>query len=148
MSVNYASLGSISALLPPDFNVNAGAGATDSEVRIKQVSKAMEMLFTSQLTAELGQDFDGASEAGGSDDPGSGSNVYGDFIHQAMTQGLTSGHGLGLAEQIEKYLTERAHPTPAPYMHPALAKPAKPAATHAFPAHPSLSPSHVHQPAS
>jgi Rod binding domain-containing protein len=119
---NFASLGALSAVLPPDFNVNLNAAGGDSATRIKQVSKAMEMIFANQLSEEIGKDIDPTN----SDDPGSGGNVYGDFIQHAMSQGLTSGRGLGLARQIEDYLTRRAHPMPAPYMHTALthAKPA------------------------
>ena len=113
---DLSSLGSISAVLPPDFNVNLNTAGNNEATRIKQVSKAMEMIFANQLSEELGKDIDPTN----ADDPGSGSNVYGDFIQQAMSQGLTSGHGLGLAQQIESYLTRREHPTPAPYMHTAL----------------------------
>jgi Rod binding domain-containing protein len=114
---DLSSLGSLSAILPPDFNAAAGVGSsTDTATKIHQVSKAMEMLFANQLTAELGKEIN----VDGSDDPGSGANVYGDFIQQAMTKGLTSGHGIGLAKQIENFLTLREHPAAAPYMHPAL----------------------------
>jgi Rod binding domain-containing protein len=113
---DLSSLGSVSAVLPPDFNVNLNTAGNNEATRIKQVAKAMEMIFANQLSEELGKDIDPTN----SDDPGSGSNVYGDFIQQAMSQGLTSGHGLGLAQQIESYLNRRDHPTPAPYMHTAL----------------------------
>jgi Rod binding domain-containing protein len=113
---DLSSLGALSAVLPPDFNVNTNTvGGTDA-TRIKQVSKAMEMIFANQLSEEIGKDIDPANV----DDPGSGGNVYGDFIQQAMSQGLTSGRGLGLAQQIQDYLTRREHPSPAPYMHAAL----------------------------
>jgi len=113
---DLSSLGSVSAVLPPDFNVNLNTAGNNEATRIKQVAKAMEMIFANQLSEELGKDIDPTN----SDDPGSGSNVYGDFIQQAMSQGLTSGHGLGLAQQIEGYLTRRDHPIPAPYMHTPL----------------------------
>jgi Rod binding domain-containing protein len=113
---DFSSLGSISAVLPPDFGVSTNITGHSDATRIKQVSKAMEMLFANQLTEELGKEIN----VDGSDDPGSGANVYGDFIQQAMAKGLTSGRGLGLAKQIENYLTLREHPATAPYMHPAL----------------------------
>ena len=113
---SLSSLGSLSAVLPPDFNVNLNAAGGDSATRIKQVSKAMEMIFANQLSEELGKEINPTN----ADDPGSGSDVYGDFIQQAMSQGLTSGKGIGLAQQIESYLTRREHPIAAPYMHTAL----------------------------
>jgi Rod binding domain-containing protein len=113
---DLSSLGSVSAVLPPDFNLNANTMGGDTATRIKQVSKAMEMIFANQLSEELGKEINPAND----DDPGSGGNVYGDFIQQAMSQGLTSGRGLGLAQHIQEYLTRREHPTPAPYMHTAL----------------------------
>jgi Rod binding domain-containing protein len=115
MSVDLSSLGKLSAVLPPGFESGAlGTGSGDSATRIKQVSKAMETLFTSQLMSELGQNVSGIS------DDSSGGGVYQDFIQQAMTQGMTKGKGFGLAKQIENFLTQRAHPNPAPYMHPAI----------------------------
>jgi Rod binding domain-containing protein len=121
---SYASIGSLSAVLPPDFNLNVNTIGNNEATRIKQVSKAMETVFANQLSEEMGKEIEGADN---SDDPGSGSNVYGDFIQQALSQGLTSGKGLGLATQIEQYLTRREHPMPAPYMHTPLqhAQPAK-----------------------
>ena len=121
---SFASIGQVSGILPPDFNINMNTIGNDDATRIKQVSKAMEMLFANQLSEEMGKEIE---DADNSDDPSSGSNVYGDFIQQAMSQGLTSGKGLGLAQQIEQYLTRREHPDAAPYMHPPLqhAKPAK-----------------------
>jgi Rod binding domain-containing protein len=127
---DLSSLGALSSLLPPDFNVSTNTIGHDETTRIKQVSKAMETLFANQLSEQLGKEIEGSDSsdgAGGSDNPGSGADVYGDFIQQAMSQGLTSGRGLGLAHQIEDYLNRREHPMTAPYMHPAL--------HHAQPAH-------------
>lgn len=113
---DLSSLGSLSAVLPPDFNTNLNTVGGDDATRIKQVSKAMETIFANQLSEELGKEIAPTN----ADDPSSGSAVYGDFIQQAMSQGLTSGRGLGLAKQIEEFLTRREHPTPAPYMHTTL----------------------------
>ena len=113
----YASLGSVSAVLPPDFNINVNTVGNNDSTRIKAVSKAMETMFANQLSEEMGKEISGTDNA---DDPDSGSNQYSDFIQQALSQGLTSGKGLGLASQIESYLTKREHPDAAPYMHPAL----------------------------
>jgi Rod binding domain-containing protein len=113
----FASLGAVSGVLPPDFNINLNTVGSNDATRIKQVSKAMEMVFANQLSEELSKEIDGADNT---DNPDSGSNVYGDFIQQALSQGLTAGKGLGLAGQIENYLTRRDHPMPAPYMHTAL----------------------------
>ncbi len=112
----FASIGDVSGLLPPDFNINVNTMGNNEATRIKQVSKAMEMLFANQLSEQLSQELAGTDN---SDDPGSGSNVYGDFIQQALSQGLTSGKGLGLAQQIQEFLTRRDHPMAAPYMHTA-----------------------------
>jgi len=96
MSLDF-SLSSLSALpvLDPTPVIN---GATE-ETRIKQVSKAMESVFTSQLMAEMGKGIDGTDDAQGGD--------YQDFIQQAMTQGVSQGGGFGLARMIENYLTRR-----------------------------------------
>lgn len=115
---SFASIGALSSVLPPDFNVRMDTIGNNEATRIKQVSKAMEMVFANQLTEQLSKEMDSATNA---DDPGSGGSVYGDFIQQAMSQGLTQGKGLGLAQQIENYLTRREHPVAAPYMHPATA---------------------------
>jgi Rod binding domain-containing protein len=60
----------------------------------------MESLFAGQLMSELGKGIDGTddSKEGG---------PYQDFIQQAMTQGMTSGGGFGLAKIIENSLTQR-----------------------------------------
>ena len=113
----YASLGSVSAVLPPDFNINVNTVGNNDSTRIKAVSKAMETMFANQLSEEMGKEISGTDNP---DDPDSGSNQYSDFIQQALSQGLTSGKGLGLAQQIESYLTRRDHPDAAPYMHTAL----------------------------
>ena len=101
MSLDY-SLSSISPLPPLDLSPNV-KGADDA-TRIKQVSKAMESVFTSQLMAEMGKGIDGTDDKEG--------GTYSDFIQQAMTQGVTKGGGLGLANVIENYLTQRDHPKP------------------------------------
>jgi Rod binding domain-containing protein len=111
-----ASLGAVSGVLPPDFNINVNTVGNNEATRIKAVSKAMETVFANQLSEELSKE---VGQTDNSDDPGSGSNVYGDFIQQALSKGLTSGKGLGLATQIQKYLTQREHPIAAPYMHTA-----------------------------
>jgi Rod binding domain-containing protein len=112
MSLDF-SLTSLTSLPPLDLSPVATAGATESE-RIKQVSKAMESVFTSQLMAEMGKGIDG------SDDDKEGGD-YQDFIQQAMTQGVSQGGGFGLAKMIENYLTHR-NQTPAS-AHPTLTTP-------------------------
>jgi len=91
------SLTSLSPL--PPLDPAAGITGGDEATRIKQVSKAMESVFTSQLMAEMGQGIDG--------DDAKESDPYSDFIQQAMTQGVTQGGGFGLAKVIENYLTNR-----------------------------------------
>ncbi|HEX4140651.1 MAG TPA: hypothetical protein VHY09_09910 [Candidatus Methylacidiphilales bacterium] len=113
----FSSLGSVSGVLPPDFNINVNTLGNNETTRIKAVSKAMETMFANQLSEEMGKEISGADNP---DDPDSGSSQYSDFIQQALSQGLTSGKGLGLATQIQSYLTQRDHPNAAPYMHTAL----------------------------
>jgi Rod binding domain-containing protein len=95
MSLDF-SLASINPASSIDLSPSTMAGASES-AKIKQVSKAMESLFVNQLTAELGKSIDGKDDA--TEGP------YGDFIQQAMTQGVTKGGGLGLAKIIEDSLT-------------------------------------------
>ena len=108
---SYASLGSLCAV---DLS-SVQSKSMPEAVRIEKVSKAMESLFVSQLTAEFGKGMGGGAESSGtateseSDDGG----PYSDFIHQAMTQGVTNGGGFGLAKVIENYLTQRDHPKTA-----------------------------------
>ncbi len=106
MSLDF-SLSSLSPL--PPLDLSAGVAGASEETRIKQVSKAMESVFTSQLMAEMGKGIDGA------DDNENG--AYQDFIQQAMTQGVTQGGGFGLAKVIENYLTHRNQTTTG---HPCL----------------------------
>lgn len=107
MSVDFSSLMSLSSAGPLDLSTDAKGGS--QETRIKQVSKAMESLFVSQLTEEMGKGLGGTSASKGEDGP------YSDFIHQAMTQGMTQGGGLGFAKTIENFLTYRTHAvTPHP----------------------------------
>jgi Rod binding domain-containing protein len=113
----FASIGSVSGVLPPDFNINVNTLGNNETTRIHAVSKAMETMFANQLSEEMGKEISGTDNP---DDPDSGSNQYSDFIQQALAKGLTSGKGLGLASQIESYLTQRDHPSAAPYMHTAL----------------------------
>jgi Rod binding domain-containing protein len=106
MSMDF-SISSISSLPPLDYTAGLQAGGTQ-EQRIKQVSKAMESIFTSQLTSEMGKGIDGTDDKEGGD--------YQDFIQQALTQGVTQGGGFGLAKIIENSLTQHsqtktAHPT-------------------------------------
>ena len=95
MSVDF-SLASLNPIGPIDLT--SGLQGASDKTRIEKVSKAMEALFVNQLTAELGKSIDGK------DDPTEGQ--YGDFIQQAMTQGVTQGGGLGLAKIIENSLTQ------------------------------------------
>jgi Rod binding domain-containing protein len=103
MSLDF-SLSSISPLPPLDLSVGIKGGS--DEARIKQVSKAMEGVFTSQLMAEMGKGIDDTDDA----DSKEGGD-YQDFIQQAMTQGVTQGGGFGLAKVIENYLTHRNQTT-------------------------------------
>ena len=96
MSLDF-SLASLNPASSIDLSSPSMAGA-DQPTRIKQVAKAMESLFVNQLTSELGKSIDGK------DDETEG--PYGDFIQQAMTQGVTKGGGLGLAKIIENALTQ------------------------------------------
>jgi len=98
MSMDY-SLSALSAMPPIDAASTVNGG--NQELRIKQVSKAMESVFTSQLVAEMGKGIDGDDSDSKESDP------YSDFIQQAMTQGVTQGGGLGLAKTIENYLNHR-----------------------------------------
>jgi Rod binding domain-containing protein len=106
MSLDF-SMSALNSVAPPDLMAGV-TGASDG-TRIKQVSKAMESLFVSQLTEEMGKGLGGASsteEEGG---------AYSDFIHQAMTQGMTQGGSFGFAKTIENYLTYR-NQTVAPHL--------------------------------
>src|SRR5450631_3064970 len=96
MSLDF-SLSSLNPASSIDLSPSVMAGASES-TKIKQVSKAMESLFVNQLTAELGKSIDGKDDAA--------EGPYGDFIQQAMTQGVTKGGGLGLAKIIENALTQ------------------------------------------
>jgi Rod binding domain-containing protein len=111
---SFASIGALSSVLPPDFNINVNTMGNNDATRIHAVSKAMETMFANQLSEQMGKEISGADNT---DDPDGGKNQYSDFIQQALSKGLTSGKGLGLAQQIESYLTHRAHPDAAPYMH-------------------------------
>jgi Rod binding domain-containing protein len=91
---------SLSALSPlPAMNPGSAVNGGDDATRIRQVSKAMESVFTSQLMAEMGKGIDGDDDKQG--------GQYSDFIQQAMTQGMSQGGGFGLAKTIENYLNER-----------------------------------------
>jgi Rod binding domain-containing protein len=108
MSATDFSLASLNPIGPVDLSPGNLQGLSQ-QGRIEKVSKAMEALFVNQLTAELGKGIDG------SDDPAEGQ--YGDFIQQAMTQGVTQGGGLGLAKIIEQSLSkitgqQTQHPAP------------------------------------
>ena len=103
MSEGFASLGSIVSVGASDLQ--RMTGATEAS-KIKQVSKAMEGLFISQLTKEMGDGLEGVGDE-------KENGIYSDFINKAMTQGVTDGGGLGLAGVIENYLnhrTEKAAP--------------------------------------
>ncbi len=89
------SLSSMTPLAPLD--ASASGTGTPSDIRVKQVARAMEGMFAGQLMAELGKGLGGSSKSG-SDSP------YQDFIQQAMSQQVTSGGGFGLAKFIENYL--------------------------------------------
>jgi Rod binding domain-containing protein len=108
---SYASLGSICAI---DLSSVKSKDMPES-VKIEKVSKAMESLFVSQLTAEFGKGLGGGAETSGTTDSSDSDNggPYSDFIHQAMTQGVSNGGGFGLAKMIESYLTQRDHPKTA-----------------------------------
>ncbi len=91
---------SISALSPlPTIDPGSGVNGGDDATRIKQVSKAMESVFTSQLMSEMGKGIGGDDDKTGGD--------YSDFIQQAMTQGMSQGGGFGLAKTIESFLNQR-----------------------------------------
>jgi Rod binding domain-containing protein len=94
MSMDF-SLAALNPAGPVDITAGNLAGLTQQQ-KIEKVSKAMEALFVNQLTSEMGKGIDGT------DDPAEGQ--YGDFIQQAMTQGVTQGGGLGLAKIIEQSL--------------------------------------------
>jgi Rod binding domain-containing protein len=97
MSVDF-SLASLNPIGPVDLTQGL-SGATDA-TRIHKVAKAMESLFINQLTAELGKGIDGSDDET--------TKPYGDFIQQALTQGVSQGGGFGLAKIIEGTLTHGA----------------------------------------
>lgn len=90
---------SLAALNPiGSIDLTTGLQGASEKTKIEKVSKAMEALFVNQLTSELGKSVDGSEDET--------SKPYGDFIQQAMTQGVTQGGGLGLAKIIEQSLTQ------------------------------------------
>ncbi len=107
MSMDY-SLSSLAPAASMDMS-SAMSKNLPEQTRIEKVSKAMEGLFISQLTAEFGKGIDESSDSSDSTDSASG-GPYSDFIQQAMTLGVSNGGGFGLAKIIENYLTQRDHP--------------------------------------
>ena len=101
MSVDF-SLDTLNPIGPVDLT--SGLKGADDATRIKQVSKAMEALFINQLTAELGKGIDGSDDET--------TKPYGDFIQQALTQGVSQGGGFGLAKIIEGTLTHGKNTAP------------------------------------
>jgi len=97
------------ALSAPEFSVTlpsslpTGTPGDNSPTRLHQVSLAMEQMFAGQLMSEMSKGIDG------SDDEEEGGQ-YSDFIQQAMSQGLTSGGGLGLAKMIEQTMNRQHEP--------------------------------------
>ena len=109
MSANFASLGPVCSV---DLSSIESKNLPE-KVRIEKVSKAMESIFVGQLTAELGKGVDGSSDT----TEGADGGPYQDFIQQAMTQGVTSGGGLGLAKVIENSLTPHTKPAGPMTLH-------------------------------
>jgi Rod binding domain-containing protein len=112
MSLDF-SMSAISPLTPLDVSPALNLSGGSEEAKIKQVSKALEGVFVSQLTAELGKGIEDTDDTEGTEEDKS---PYSDFIQQAMTAGVTQGGGFGLAKLIENYLTHRNQETP---VHPA-----------------------------
>lgn len=105
MSMDF-SLSSLNPIGPVDLSPGNLHGLPE-KTQIEKVSKALEALFVNQLTGELSKGIDGT------DDPAEGQ--YGDFIQQALTQGVSHGGGIGLAKVIEQSLSkltgqQTAHP--------------------------------------
>jgi Rod binding domain-containing protein len=71
-------------------------GSTPQE-KLKSCCKALEGLFASEMLKEIGETDTGVK------DPTS--DQYSDFIQQALSQSVTAGHGLGLADTLEKALS-------------------------------------------
>jgi Rod binding domain-containing protein len=105
---------------PIDLTSVQGSNVSE-QTKIEKVSKAMESIFVSELTAEMGMGIDGKP------DPLSGGGQYQDFIQQAMSQAVSKGGGFGLAKMIQSSLTHTAK-----MAHPDLAAPTTPTgSTHA-----------------
>ncbi len=86
------------------FSSSAIYGATAQE-KLKSCCKALEGLFASEMLKEIGESDTGVK------DPAS--DQYGDFIQQALAQSVTAGHGLGLADMLEKTLSPHTTTTAA-----------------------------------
>jgi Rod binding domain-containing protein len=93
------SMPNISPVIPTDLLSSAQGDSNPNH--IKQVCKAMESLFTSQLMSELGKGVEGTDDKEG--------GLYQDFIQQAMTQSVTQGGGFGLAKVFENSLSHHNH---------------------------------------
>lgn len=109
---NFALTGfGAAGVVPIDLSSATGPNVSEA-TRVEKVSKAMESIFVSELTAEMGMGIDGKP------DPLSGGGQYQDFIQQAMSQAVTKGGGFGLAKIIQSSLTHNAR-----LAHPDLATP-------------------------
>jgi Rod binding domain-containing protein len=125
MSVDFSSLGSVASVGPLDLSQGpdglSAANGTNDPARVKQVAKAMEKMFINQLTSEMGKSLESVDGSDNSDSTSQGSS-YGDFIQQAMTQGVSQGGGFGLAKVIESYLTH-GNQRPQPFTLDAIHTP-------------------------
>jgi Rod binding domain-containing protein len=117
-----SSIISVTAGLPMGLmSSSAIYGATPQE-KLKSCCKALEGLFASEMLKEVGQSDTGVNDPAG--------EQYGDFIQQALTQSVTAGHGLGLADMLQKALSQKGSAFAAAAANPTT--PAKPATATTF----------------
>jgi Rod binding domain-containing protein len=97
-----ASITPITDGLPMGLMSSSAIYGSTAPQKLKSCCKALEGLFASEMLKEIGQSDTGVK------DPTS--DQYGDFIQQALTQSVTAGHGLGLADMLEKALSPQKSP--------------------------------------
>jgi flagellar protein FlgJ len=93
------SITSITSGLPMGLMSSSAIYGSTPQEKLKSCCKALEGLFANEMLKEVGQSDTGVNDPAG--------QQYGDFIQQALTQSVTAGHGLGLADMLEKALSSQ-----------------------------------------
>lgn len=115
-------IGAIGSMAAPAAQATGGTSKVDApDPNVLKAAKDFEAIFVRQMLKSLEK----TTAAGGNTHPTAGQSTYGSMIVDTLSESISKGGGLGLADVVARSMMA-AHPALKPAAAPAAASPSPP----------------------